>query len=82
MKSYVRKRTEYKKALKHDGESYIYTTPRTLLGIIRLSQAMARLRFSEVVEEADVEEALRLMDMSQRTVANVHGRKRNNDRSG
>ena len=33
---------------------------------------MARLRFSEIVEEADVDEALRLMEESHRTVANVH----------
>jgi len=58
--------------LKHEEEGYLYTTPRTLLGIIRLSQAMARLRFSEIVEEADVDEALRLMEESHRTVANVH----------
>ena len=41
-----------------------------------LSQAMARLRFSEKVEEADVDEALRLMEESQRTVADVHGNNR------
>lgn len=52
---------QYKKASKTD-DNYIYTTPRTLLAIIRLSQAMARLRFSESVSEEDVDEALRLMD--------------------
>lgn len=76
MKNYVKKRSEYKKSLKHEDEGYLYTTPRTLLGIIRLAQAMARLRFSEIVEEADVDEALRLMEESQRTVADVHCKNR------
>lgn len=35
-RSYVKKRKEYKKASRTD-DNYIYTTPRTLLGIIRLS---------------------------------------------
>ncbi|RNC31541.1 putative minichromosome maintenance (MCM) complex subunit, partial [Trypanosoma cruzi] len=39
-------------------------TARTLLSIIRLSQACARLRFSERVAEADVREAGRLLDCS------------------
>ncbi|KAI3990126.1 hypothetical protein MKX01_029104 [Papaver californicum] len=41
-----------------------YTTIRTLLSIIRLSTALARLRFSEVLAQSDVDEALRLMQMS------------------
>ena len=43
---------------------HTYTTARTLLSILRLSQALARLRFSEEVEQTDVDEALRLMKMS------------------
>lgn len=43
---------------------HTYTTARTLLSILRLSQALARLRFSEEVEQSDVDEALRLMKMS------------------
>ncbi|CBH18690.1 minichromosome maintenance (MCM) complex subunit,putative [Trypanosoma brucei gambiense DAL972] len=39
-------------------------TARTLLSIIRLSQACARLRFSDRVVEADVREAGRLLDCS------------------
>lgn len=41
-----------------------YTTPRTLLSIMRLSQALAKLRFSDSICQADVDEALRLMRMS------------------
>ena len=72
MKSYVKKRMEYKKASQTD-DNYLYTTPRTLLGIIRLAQAMARLRFSEIVREEDVDEALRLMEISQISVEKAHG---------
>ncbi|CCW60348.1 unnamed protein product [Phytomonas sp. EM1] len=39
-------------------------TARTLLSLIRLSQACARLRFSERVTEVDVREAGRLLDCS------------------
>jgi len=41
-----------------------YTTARTLLSIIRLSEALARLRWASVVSEKDVEQALSLMKMS------------------
>ncbi|KAL3348249.1 hypothetical protein AABB24_021755, partial [Solanum stoloniferum] len=41
-----------------------YTTVRTLLSILRISSALARLRFSEKVAQSDVDEALRLMQMS------------------
>ncbi|EFN55074.1 hypothetical protein CHLNCDRAFT_52849 [Chlorella variabilis] len=41
-----------------------YTTARTLLSILRLSQALARLRFADAVEQSDVDEALRLLKMS------------------
>lgn len=41
-----------------------YTTVRTLLSILRISAALARLRMSESVTQSDVDEALRLMQMS------------------
>jgi len=41
-----------------------YTTARTLLSVIRMSQALARLRFASLVCQSDVDEALRLMKMS------------------
>ncbi|KAG2494157.1 hypothetical protein HYH03_007792 [Edaphochlamys debaryana] len=46
------------------GAAATYTTPRTLLSILRLSQALAKLRFSALVEQSDVDEALRLMRQS------------------
>merc|ERR1711879_889578 len=45
-----------------------YTTPRTLLAILRLSQAHARARFSERVEQQDFDEAMRLMKASKESV--------------
>merc|ERR1719434_27640 len=45
-----------------------YTTPRTLLAILRLSQAHARARFSDRVERQDFDEAIRLMKASKESV--------------
>ncbi|CEM02344.1 unnamed protein product [Vitrella brassicaformis CCMP3155] len=50
-----------------------YTTPRTLLAIMRLSQAIARLRFSDRITEADFDEALRLMTASKQSVMRPRG---------
>jgi DNA replication licensing factor MCM7 len=41
-----------------------FTSARTLLAILRLSTALARLRLAEEVEKEDVNEAIRLMEMS------------------
>lgn len=41
-----------------------FTSARNLLGILRLSTALARLRLSNIVEKDDVNEAIRLMEMS------------------
>ena len=59
---------ERKKQYDITKEGYQYVTPRTLLSILRLSQALARLRFSEEVEQADVDEALRLVDVSRSSI--------------
>ena len=45
-----------------------YTTPRTLLAILRLSQALVRLRLGTTVTEADVREAARLMRVSKESI--------------
>jgi len=45
-----------------------YTTPRSLLGLLRLSQAHARCRFSSKVEIQDFREALRLIKCSKESV--------------
>ncbi len=47
-----------------------FTSARTLLAILRLSTALARLRLVDVVEKEDVNEAMRLMEMSKES---LHG---------
>lgn len=46
----------------------MYVTPRTLLAIIRLSQALSKLSMREQVQQQDVDEALKLMDFSIRSL--------------
>ncbi|GMM51463.1 mini-chromosome maintenance complex protein 7 [Starmerella bacillaris] len=50
------------------GKQFGYTTARSLLAIIRMSQALARLRFSNVVIQEDVDEALRLTEVSKQSL--------------
>jgi len=49
--------------------NYMYITPRTLLGIIRLAQALAKLHFRDEVDQKDVDRAIKLMDWSLKTLA-------------
>ena len=51
----------------------MYVTPRTLLGIIRLSQAMAKMNFRDVITMHDVDESLKLMDFSFRSLRRLSG---------
>ncbi|KAF2200001.1 MCM-domain-containing protein [Delitschia confertaspora ATCC 74209] len=61
--AYVRMRQQYKRE-EGSKKAFTHTSPRTLLGILRLSQALARLRFAEEVIREDVDEALRLVEVS------------------
>jgi DNA replication licensing factor MCM7 len=54
----------------------MYVTPRTLLGIIRLSQSLAKLHFRNEVIQNDVDEAIRLMDFSFRSLQRISGNER------
>lgn len=63
IKTYVKIREAQRKAEKR-GKQFAHTTPRTLLGVVRLAQALARLRFSDEVTQDDVDEALRLVEAS------------------
>jgi len=65
--SYVRLR-KLSKEQEKENKAYTYTSARTLLGILRLAQALARLRFADVVEHDDVNEALRLMEVSKESL--------------
>jgi len=47
---------------------YTHPSARTLLSILRQSQALARIRFSPKVEQFDVQEAIRLMEASHASV--------------
>jgi DNA replication licensing factor MCM7 len=62
---YAEMRSVEREAKKDDRKTF--TTPRTLLGMLRLSQAHARMRRSNTVEEVDFEEAVRLMQASKAT---------------
>lgn len=61
--SYVQMRKQQKQD-EQDDKSYSYVSARTLLAVLRLSQALARLRLDDTVNQGDVDEALRLMDVS------------------
>jgi len=64
--AYVSVREEEKKGELDQKKSY--TTPRTLLALLRLSQAHARARFSDRVERQDFDEAMRLTKASKESV--------------
>ncbi|CAO2814977.1 unnamed protein product [Amaranthus hypochondriacus] len=50
----------------------ITATPRQLESLIRLSEALARMRFSEWVEKHDVSEAIRLLEVALQQSATDH----------
>ena len=60
----------------------MYVTPRTLLAIIRLAQAMAKLNFRNEVKQFDVDEALTLMDFSIKSLRNLKGDNKNKRKNG
>ncbi|KOS19480.1 DNA replication licensing factor mcm7 [Escovopsis weberi] len=72
IKTYVRLREQQKRAEKK-GKQFTHTTPRTLLGVVRLAQALARLRFSNQVSQDDVDEALRLVEASKESLSSDLG---------
>jgi len=57
-----------KEQLSIEKEGYHYITPRSLLAILRLAQALARLRFNDEVEQIDVDEALNLIESSRESI--------------
>lgn len=67
IRTYVRLRDQQQRAEKK-GKQFTHTTPRTLLGVVRLAQALARLRFSNEVTQDDVDEALRLVEASKESL--------------
>ncbi|KAI0404833.1 DNA replication licensing factor mcm7 [Xylaria palmicola] len=71
-KTYVRLRDAQRRAEKRN-KQFSHTTPRTLLGVVRLAQALARLRFATEVSQDDVDEALRLVESSKESLAAHEG---------
>ena len=67
--AYVNMRKQQKRD-EANKKQFSHVSPRTLLGIIRLSQALARLRFSNEVITEDVDEALRLIEVSKASLSN------------
>ena len=75
---YVEKRKQQREG--KEEASYMYITPRTLLGIIRISQAMAKFNFRDIVEQSDVDQAIKLMDFSLNTLDEVAKDKQGSNR--
>ena len=61
--AYVRLRQNQKRE-EAANKTFTYTSSRTLLGILRIAQSLARLRFASVVINEDIDEALRLVEVS------------------
>jgi len=59
---------EMRKAARNN-KDMTFTSARTLLAILRLATALARLRIVDTVEKEDVNEAMRLMEMSKDSLA-------------
>ena len=78
--SYVRLR-KVSKDEEHQNKSHSYTSARTLLGVLRLAQALARLRLSDEVEHSDVDEALRLMECSKESLQDEDDKEPDLDKS-
>ncbi|XP_078390033.1 DNA replication licensing factor MCM7 [Cetorhinus maximus] len=53
-----------------------FTSARTLLSVLRISTALARLRLVDTVEKEDVNEAMRLMEMSKDSLVGERGQTR------
>lgn len=80
VESYVRLR-KVSKDDEAQKKSHTYTSARTLLGVLRLAQALCRLRFSEHVGHEDVDEALRLMEVSKESLHEDEDEERDHDQS-
>ncbi|KZT09595.1 MCM-domain-containing protein [Laetiporus sulphureus 93-53] len=80
VESYVRLRKQSKDE-EEQKKSHAYISARTLLGVLRLAQALCRLRNSNEVIKEDVDEALRLMEVSKASLQEEENQERDQDRS-
>lgn len=62
--------------------SYMYITARYLLGIIRISQSLAKFHFRNQVHQSDVDQAIKLMDFSYKTLNDLSDDKRKKKHRG
>jgi DNA replication licensing factor MCM7 len=79
--NYIVARYVEKRKFQKEGKeelSYTYVTPRTLLAFIRISQAMAKFHFRNFVEQTDVDQAIKLIDYSFRTLQEMKGERAEN----
>ncbi|ESW97087.1 hypothetical protein KL918_000697 [Ogataea parapolymorpha] len=67
VQAYIKMRKE-SKMIENSKKYFSHTTPRTLLAVLRLSLALARVRFSNEVVIQDVDEALRLMNAAKQSL--------------
>ncbi|CAL9737248.1 DNA replication licensing factor Mcm7p [Monosporozyma servazzii] len=78
IQAYIRLRQDSKREM--DSKfSFGQATPRTLLGIVRLAQALAKLRLMDIVEKEDVEEALRLIKVSKESLYQDNNKRREDE---
>ena len=79
--AYVRLRA-HALAAERANRAFAHTSPRTLLGVLRLAQALARLRFADSVVIEDVDEALRLVEVSKASLVDVEAGRNGADGAG
>ncbi|POS85628.1 MCM-domain-containing protein, partial [Erysiphe pulchra] len=72
VKAYVKMREQQSRDEKNK-KQFSHISPRTLLGILRLAQALARLRFSNEVLQDDVDESLRIIEASKESLYQDQG---------
>lgn len=58
----VEKYVELRDSARQNYATSVFTSPRNLLAVVRMATAHARLHLREQVTEADIDEALRLLD--------------------
>lgn len=73
IKIYLSIRSKKRGSQRETESDSLFTSPRSLLAIIRLSTALARLRLADEVEQADVDEAVRLYKCSRKSIEGDSG---------
>ncbi|KAI0983942.1 hypothetical protein GJ496_010892 [Pomphorhynchus laevis] len=70
--TYVQLRSESRDVIsrysRHHKNTDLFVSPRAVSSLIRLAGAHAKLRFSELIEKCDIEEAIRLIDASKKSI--------------